>query len=187
MGTNWAEIEKDFLRILSLPHNVVALKEDNETPQSAARRVITDMKSGLAGVASPKEFVGPKLFLRVVGPANAAYAGRWWLDADVFSKLEAAYSRIYFKAADRKRVIRDMLREVLAIPTEINEITEVWALALPLGERLAAYVGTGAPQKLFANMRLSAECNRMLVGGIEQIVFPVKNPLWVEHYANLSV
>lgn len=105
MPTIWDEIEKDCLQILSLPHNVVALK--------------------------------------------------------------------------------DMLRELLAVSTEWNTITEVWALALPAGEKISAYVGKSTPQKLFANLPLSAEGNRMLVGRAEQIFFPVKNPLWVKQYSQL--
>ena len=75
------------------------------------------------------------------------------------------------KAADKKGAIRDMLRELLAITTEWNHISEVWALALPSGERLVGYAGRGAPQRLFGNLPANAGGNRMLVGQAEQVFF----------------
>jgi hypothetical protein len=185
MPTIWEEIEKDCLQILSLPHNVVTLKKDGKTPQAEAKRKVAEVRSGLGGAVRREEFRGPKLFLRVVGRTNRAYSGEWWFDADLLSRIEAAYSRIYFQSADKKRAIRDMLRELLAVSTEWNTITEVWALALPAGEKISGYVGKGTPQKLFADLPLSAEGNRMLVGRAEQVFFPVKNPLWVKQYSQL--
>ena len=185
MPTVWDELESECLKVFSLPHNVIELKAKGTTPVDAARKKVTEVKSGLGGAAARKEFTGPRLFLRVVGSWNRAYSGEWWFDADLFDRLESTYSSIYFQAADKKAAIRDMLRELLAITTEWNEISEVWALALPPGERLAAYVGKGAPQQLFGNRPLTAPGNRMLVGTAEQIFFPVKNPLWVTKYTGL--
>ena len=79
-----------------------------------------------------------------------------------------------------------MLRELLAITTEWNEITEVWALALPSGERIVGYVGRGAAQQLFGTRALAAPGNRMLAGTARQTFFPVKNPLWVSSYRSLA-
>ncbi|MDQ3951126.1 MAG: hypothetical protein M3282_12400 [Gemmatimonadota bacterium] len=187
MPTIWEEIENDCLRLLSLPHNVVELRKEGETPESRARKTVADVKSGLGGVPPRRqEFRGPKLFLRVVGPANRAYSGAWWFDADLLSGVEAAFSRVYFQSADKKRAIRDMLRELLAVSAEWNAMTEVWALAVPPGEKISGYVGKGAPQKLFADLPLPAKGNRMLVGQAEQVFFPVKNPLWVKQYSNLN-
>jgi hypothetical protein len=186
MPTIWEEIEKDCLQILSLPHNVVALKKDGKTPQAEAKKKVAEVRSGLGGAVRREDYRGPKLFLRVVGRTNRAYSGEWWFDVDLLSRLEAAYSRIYFQSADKKRAIRDMLRELLAVSTEWNAITEVWALALPAGEKISGYVGKGAPQKLFADLPLSTDGNRMLVGRAEQIFFPVKNPLWVKQYSQLN-
>ena len=187
MPTVWDQLEADCLRIFSLPHNVVELRSKGSSPADAARAKVAEVKSGLGGTATRREFVGPRLFLRVVGSRNRAYSGEWWFDADLLHRLEAAYARIYFQAADKKAAIRDMLRELLAITTEWNQMTEVWALALPAGERLVAYVGTGAPQKLFGNLPLTAGGNRMLVGRAEQIFFPpAHNPLWVTKYYGLQ-
>lgn len=133
-----------------------------------------------------QEFFGPKLFLRVVGPANRAYSGEWWFEANLLDGLEGAYSRVYFRSVDRKAAIRAMLRELLAVSTEWNAITEVWALKLPPGERLVGYSGRGAPQRLFGDMPLTDAGNRMLVGRARQIVFPVKNPLWVREHRQLT-
>lgn len=189
MADVWDALEADCLRVFSLPHNVIDLRtRKGMSPTEAARATVAEVRSGLGGAAERREFPGPRLFLRVVGPANQAYSGEWWFDADLLHRLEAAYARIYFQSQDRKATIRDMLRELLAITTEWNAMTEVWALALPAGERLVGYVGKGAPQKLFGGRPLSAEGNRMLVGQAEQIFFPpVHNPLWLTKYYSLEI
>ena len=188
MATVWDQLEAECLRIFSLPHNAIHLKAERAlTPAAAAKATVEQVRSGLGGVARREEFVGPRLFLRVVGAANRAFSGEWWFDADLLHRLDAAYARIYFEAADKKRALRDMLRELLAISTEWNEMTEVWALALPPGARLVGYVGRGAPQRLFGNLPVSAAGNRMLVGQAEQIFFPpAHNPLWVTKYFGLT-
>ena len=185
MGSVWDEIEKTLVDLNSLPHNRIQLEARNRTPQEEAKRKIEEIKSGLSTV-SPEDFIGPRLFLRVVGPANRAYSGEWWFDAALLDTLERTYSRIYFAASDRKRVLRDMLRELLAISSEWNRISEVWALELPPGQSIKGYAGPGNPQRLFADLPLTAEGNRMLVGKARQIFFPVKNPLWVKQYQNLA-
>ena len=188
MSSVWDQLEADCLRVYSLAHNATELRRQGKSPVDAARAKVAEVKSGLGGVAARREFVGPRLFLRVVGPENRAYSGEWWFDADVLHRLEAAYARIYFHTADRKTAVRDMLRELLAITTEWNRMHEVWALALPPGERLTGYVGKGTPQKLFGNLPLAASGNRMLVGQAEQIFFPpMHNPLWVSRYYGLRV
>ena len=188
MNTVWDELEADCLKIFSLPHNAMELKSRGRSPAEAAREKVTEVRSGLGGAASRKEFTGPRLFLRVVGPSNRAYSGEWWFDADLLHRIETAYARVFFAAVDKKAAIRDMLRELLAITTEWNQITEVWALALPAGERLVGYVGRGAPQTLFGNLPLGAEGNRLLVGHAEQIFFPpTHNPLWVSKYYGLTL
>jgi hypothetical protein len=187
MATVWDQLEADCLKVFRFPHNVIEFKGKGTTPEDAARAKVAEVKSGLGGAATRKEFVGPRLFLRVVGSWNRAYSGDWWFDADILHRLEAAYARIYFQSADKRAVLRDMLRELLAITTEWNEMNEVWALALPAGERLVGYVGRGAPQKLFGNRPLTAGKNRMLVGQAEQIFFPpVHSPLWVTKYHSLQ-
>ena len=186
----WTSIEQRLTAILSMPHNVLWLRQEyNTTPDAAVQRTIADIRSGIAGVPREETFTGPKLFLRVVGPADrrsSAYSGGWWFDADLQHSLEAAYSRIYFQTPDRKAAIRNMLRELLAVSTEWNAMTEVWALELPAGQTLTGFSGPGTPQALFANLPLSAKGNRLLVGGPRQIFFPVKNPLWVKQYRQLT-
>jgi hypothetical protein len=182
----WSRIEKRLLQILSLPHNAADLRRQNLSPTAAAAKKIAEIRSGLSGIPTEETLMGPKLFLRVVGPANRAYSGEWWFDADLQHGLEEAYSRIYFQSSDRNGAIRDMLRELLAVSTEWNAITEVWALELPAGETLTGFSGPGTPQALFANVPLTAEGNRLLAGGPRQIFFPVKNPLWVKLYRQLA-
>jgi hypothetical protein len=182
----WSRIESRLLQILSLPHNAADLRRQGLSPESAAAKKVGEIRSGLSGVPTEDTFTGPKLFLRVVGPANRAYSGEWWFDADLQHGLEAAYSRIYFQSSDRKSAIRNMLRELLAVSTEWNAITEVWALELPAGETLNGFSGPGTPQALFASVPLTAKGNRLLPGGPRQIFFPVKNPLWVKSYRQLA-
>jgi hypothetical protein len=184
MKSAWDEIEQTLIGLYSLPHNLIQLKSKGETPQSEARKKVSEIRSGLASVAR-EDFSGPMLFLRVVGPTNRAYSGEWWFDAKLLDTIEAAYSRIYFSSADRKRVVRDMLRESLAVATEWNKISEIWALEIPAGQAIRGYLGPGNPQQLFANLHFSDKRNRLLAGGVRQIFFPVKNPLWVKHYQNL--
>jgi len=181
----WDEIEQTLVKLYSLPHNQPELRAKGTTPQAQARKKLDEVRSGLASVA-PETFTGPRLFLRVLGPANRAYSGEWWFDASLLDTLEASFSRLYFSAADKKRAVRDMLRELLAISTEWNSITEVWALELPAGQSVRGYVGPGTPQKLFASLPLSAAANRMLVGKARQVFFPVKNPLWIKQYQSLG-
>lgn len=181
----WGTIETRLLQMLSLPHNAADLRRRNLTPEAAAASKVAEIRSGIAGVPQEETFTGPKLFLRVVGPGNRAYSGEWWFDADLQHGLEAAYSRIYFQTPDRKAAIRNMLRELLAVSTEWNAITEVWALELPAGQTLTGFSGPGTPQALLANLPLSAKGNRLLSGGPRQVFFPVKNPLWVKPYRQL--
>jgi hypothetical protein len=184
MNAVWDEIEKTLVSLYSLPHNRKELGS-GQTPQSVAKAILDKARSGLASVTR-EDFSGPKLFLRVVGPTNRAYSGEWWFDASLLDTLEAAYSRTYFTTQDNKRILRDMLRELLAVASEWNAISEIWALELPAGQVIRGYWGPGNPQKLFANLPLSAEGNRMLVGKARQVFFPVKNPLWVKVYQHLT-
>ena len=185
MYSVWDEIEQTLVDLYSLPHNRIQLQSKNLTPQTEAKRKVDEVKSGLASVTR-EDYSGPRLFLRVVGPANRAYSGEWWFDARLLDTLHTAYSRIYFTTPDKKRALRDMLRELLAISSEWNRITEVWVLELPPGQVIRGYSGPGNPQKLFANLPLTAEGNRMLVGKARQVFFPVKNPLWVKQYQSLG-
>ena len=66
MGNVWDDLEADCLRILALPHNARHLKPGT-TAQAMARQKVAEVKSGLGGTAIRREFVGPRLFLRVVG------------------------------------------------------------------------------------------------------------------------
>lgn len=182
MKSVWDEIEQTLIDLYSLPHN---RQSTSLTPEAEAKRKIDEVKSALVSVIR-EDYFGPKLFMRVVGSANRAYSGEWWFDASLLDTLHAAYSRIYFTAPEKKRVLRDMLRELLAISNEWNSIAEVWVMELPPGQTIRGYSGLGTPQKLFANLPLTAEGNRMLVGKARQVFFPVKNPFWVKKYQNLA-
>jgi hypothetical protein len=184
----WSRIEASLLQLYSLPHNVVELRNRRppETPATVTAKIVSEIRAGLNGVPTEETFTGPKLFLRVVGPANRAFSGQWWFDAAIFDGLDRAYSRIYFQAAERKAVIRDMLREMLAVSREWNEISQVYALELPPGALIVGYTGFGTPQQLVAKLPLTAKGNRVLVGRAKQIFFPLKNPLWVRSFEHLA-
>ena len=185
MPSVWDELERSLVEQYDLPHNRVELQGRNLTPQAAAKRKLEELRSGL-GTVTRETFLGPKLFLRVVGAANRAYSGEWWFDAVLLDALHTGFARVYLGATDRKRAVRDMLRELLAIPSEWNRIAEVWALELPPGQSITGYSGPGSPQKLFADLPLGAEGNRMLTGRARQIFFVTKNPLWVKRYERLA-
>ncbi len=182
----WKDIESTLLHFYSLPHNKIAIETHRKTPEATVKEKLEELRTGFIGIPKKEEFVGPKLFLRVVGPANRVYSGEWWFDADQLNHLDQIYSRIYFSSTDRNMVIRNILREILAISKKWpNTFEEVWANEIPTGEKLTGFSGIVAPQKLFGNIPLNEKGNRMLVGRARQIYFPVKNPLWVKQYRNL--
>lgn len=183
----WQHLESQLLQILSLPHNVIDLKQRlGLSPEQAVSKKLDEVRSGIAGVPTEEQFVGPKVFLRVAGPDNRVYSGEWWFDADQYDTIEASYSRVYFHAADRKAAVRDLLRELLAVSKEWNSMTEIWALELPPAEKIIGFSGIGTRQKLFANLPLTEKGNRLLVGKARQVFFPIKNPLWVRKFQNLA-
>jgi hypothetical protein len=187
----WAEIATMLCYRDALKHRKIFLEEERGlTPAAAVKRTLDAIRSGINGLPTRENFTGPKLFLRAIGRNksgrdNSAYEGEWWFESDLLDSLKQAFSRIYFRSADRKAALRDMLRELLAISKEWNDMTEVWALELPPGEMLVGYSGAGSPQKLFGGVPLTEKGNRMLVGKARQIFFPVKNPLWVKIYERL--
>jgi hypothetical protein len=182
----WGDIERTLVQLSSLPHNAAALSKQGSTPEAAARKKLAEIKSGILGIPVTEEYVGPRLFLRVVGPTSRVYSGEWWFEGSLLDSLDTAYSRIYFATADRRMAIRDMLRELLAVSTEWNAMTEIWVLEVPPGERLLGYSGRGNRQLLFGGLPLTDKANRMLVGQAKQIFFPVKNPLWVSIHRHLA-
>jgi hypothetical protein len=136
MATVWDEIEKTLTDLYTLPHNRLDRSGRRVVPADEAKRKVKEIQSGLTSVIR-KEYVGPRLFLRVAGSETLRiYSGEWWFDVGVLDALEAGFSRIYFDIVDKRRALRDMLRELLAISQEWNQITEIWALELPPGKTL---------------------------------------------------
>ena len=183
MTDTWSDIEARLQQLYALPHNQVWLRDQRRAAADVVAAKIEELKSGIIGTPQREEFLGPKVFLRVVGPANPAYGGNWWFDSAVLDRLDGAYSRISFQPSELDDVIRNHLREALTVRTEWNPITEIWSL--PSGERLTGWTGAGARQPLIGGLLLSAAGNRMLVGGVRQVWYPVKNPLWVQLHRNL--
>lgn len=180
------EIEQVLMARNNQPHNKLFLQSQRGlTPEQATQETLANIRSGMVSVIR-EDFLGPRLFLRVVNGNRGIYTGEWWFDSAIFDNLETAYSRIYFKEPDKKQAIRDMLREVLAISSEWSAMTDIWAMELPSGQLLRGYSGIGTPQQLFANIPLSEKGNRLLVGKTRQIFFPVKNPLWVKYHYTLT-
>jgi hypothetical protein len=48
MKSAWDEIEQTLIGLYSLPHNLIQLKSKGETPQSEARKKVSEIRSGLA-------------------------------------------------------------------------------------------------------------------------------------------
>lgn len=139
-GSVYEEIEQILLHQYSLAHNRADLKLKGLTPRSATKKKMNEIESGLASVVR-EDFTGPHVFLRVVGSRNRAYSGEWWFDASLLDSLDRSYSRVFFNAPDKKKALRDMLRELLAVSTEWNTISEVWVMELPSGESIRGYSG----------------------------------------------
>jgi hypothetical protein len=182
----WKTIESRLTEIYSLPHNKVFLAEKGWTLDSTIQHKLKEVRSGINGVPKQETFRGPKTFLRVVGANSQVYSGEWWFDARIMQDLDNSYSRIFFSEQELRAAVKRLLREVLAVSKEWNDMDEVWALNLPGGQELTGFSGSGNPQKLFANKPMSAEGNRMLVGRVRQLYFPVKNPLWITKLRHLS-
>ena len=181
----WTEIETALRQIHDLKHNVIDSRRAGASTDAVVARKLAEIKSGMVGDPKREEFAGPKLFLRVVGQSNNPF-GEWWFNADLLDRLDHAYSRLYFQTHEKNEAIRNMLREGLAISNDFgNAISEVWALELPAGARLIGYTAQGTPQKLFGNRPVNVTGNRRLVGGVQQIFFPVKDPFWVTQHRNL--
>jgi hypothetical protein len=74
------------------------------TPASAAK-TFAEIRSGLHGDPAEETFIGPRLFLRLVGGASRVFSGQGWFDAAILDGLERAFSRIHFRADHRKAII----------------------------------------------------------------------------------
>jgi hypothetical protein len=116
----WHEIESTLMQLYSLPHNQVQLRERGLSIENEVKKKIEEIRTGSIGAPQNEAFVGPKVFLRVGGPANRIYSGEWWFDADQFNHLDQIYSRIYFSSTDRKTAIRNMLREIIGPVTRVE-------------------------------------------------------------------
>ena len=72
MPTVWEQLEAECLRIYSLPHNVLFLRDKRkQTPADAAKARVAEVKSGRRPREAPR-VSKPTLFLRVTGTSNAA-------------------------------------------------------------------------------------------------------------------
>ena len=182
----WKTIESRLTEIHSLPHNRVFMADRGRTLESTVRHKLDEIRSGINGTPEQETFRGPRTFLRVAGANNQVHSGEWWFDAEILQSLDDSYSRIYFDEQDLRAAVKRLLREVLSISREWNDMDEVWALHLPGGQELTGFTGPGNPQKLFASKSLSVEGNRMLVGRVRQVYFPVKNPFWITKLRNLG-
>ena len=179
----WDELEQELVQLYGLESN--RLWRERKSPQSLAREEILEVKSASGGVIQREEFTGPKQFLRVVGERNKVFAGAWWFDIALLDHLEKSYSRIFFNESEKKQAIRDILREVLALSVNWNRLQEIWMLELPANEKISGFSSYAAPQKLFADVPLSALGNRILAGRARQIYFPVKDPFRITRYSVL--
>lgn len=179
------EIEAAVLQLYQLPHNRIwlATEKNGMTPEQWARAKAAEVRSGLPS-ARREDLTGPRSFLRVVGDDRQSrpFSGEWWFDVALFHDVRKNLPAEIAEASEKDKVLRDALREVLAISTEWNPIIEVWLLQVPKGTSLVAYSGPGSPQKLFANQPLTAAGNRVLAGEAKQYFFLVKDPFMVQQF-----
>jgi hypothetical protein len=171
----WDTLPAALAAILGMPQNA-AFVGRFPSLKAAVDAKVREIRSGSDQVPQPREFRGPIRLYRAAGPRNNPF-GEWWFSEDQLAHIERI-SRLH-APADRREVIRACLREVTAVTTEWNAMTEIWCLALPAGATLTGLVSTVKPQPKFQ----AQPAGPKLVGGAEQVYFVVKNPLWVTLYA----
>lgn len=188
-GLTWDNLEQKLTALYSLKHNALLLADRGMTPQMKAHRLRQEVAIGFAGRPRERQFAGPLRFFRAVGAkdplkplANNSY-GDWWFEEDLVRRLECQVGRVFFTDEERRRSFSDTIRAGLAIAYEWdNPMSEYWILELPAGARLTGLTGTAAPQPHAAKPHPKYDWTRTLPGGLPQVYFPVKNPLWVKRY-----
>lgn len=188
MGLTWHNFEAKVAQIASFPWNKDLLK--GLTPAQVASRMKQSVGSGFGGIPKEITFTGSVRFFRGVGPKttpsdpfdNNAFGG-WWFQESDLHKLEAQLARIFFTEEERRRAFRDTIRAGLAIAYDWNkELSEYWMLDLPAGAKLTGLTGRAKSQPQHSAKHPQHDPNKTFPGGLMQIYFPVKNPLWVRRY-----
>ena len=188
-GLTWENLEAKLVTHYSLQHNLVLLQDRGTTPQQMAAKIRREVEQAFTGKPRPERFAGPKRFFRGVGakdllkPLRNNSFGDWWFEEAVVRTLELQLARVFFTEEERRRSFSDTVRAGLAIAYDWeNALSEYWMLELPAGTRLTGLVGPAAPQYHAQKPNRKYDWTRTLPGGLMQIYFPVKNPLWVKRY-----
>ena len=188
-GLTWANLEQKLIAIHSLKHNLIGLQDRGTTPQIEAAKTRREAEGGFLGQPKSQQFIGPRRFFRGLGPKDPTHPfrnnafGNWWFEESAVRQLELQLARVFFTDAELRRSFSDSIRAGLAIAYEWeNPLSEYWMLDLPDGARLTGLVGPAAPQPHAAKPHPKYDWTRTLRGGLMQIYFPVKNPLWVRRY-----
>lgn len=181
----WATLPQFLTHLYTLPHNEAFIRSKNLSVAQAVENTITEIRSGSVDVPQPREFSGPIALYRAIGPydpiqrRNSAYSGGWWFSEEQLRHIEVLVDQTY-GLSERADTIRACLRQVTAVSLDWgNPMTEIWSLKIPPGSSLTGLVSTAASQPVHQSRPFGPK----LVGGTEQVYFPVKNPLDVYPYA----
>jgi hypothetical protein len=188
-GLTWENLEEKLLAHYSLKHNLILLQDRGTTPRQMAAKIRREVQAAFVGKPEPHKFMGPKRFFRGVGAKDPAQPlrnnsfGDWWFEEGVVKTLELQLARVFFTEEERRRSFSDSIRAGLAIAYDWeNPLSEYWMLDLPASARLTGLVGPASAQYHAQKPNGKYDWTRKLPGGLTQIYFPVKNPLWVQRY-----
>jgi hypothetical protein len=166
------------------------------TSVSAFLNGLPNMNNILAcysGITRVYLYSGPHRFYRAAGKTAKgdlarAYGGEWWADESVLleiaRKLESAQH--WMTNSERERAWPAQYRALTALSRDWNDMSEMFMLELPVGEKIEGLAGLAKEQPEFSvyDPMKRHDPNRVFVGNAEQIFFKVKNPLWI-HKVNL--
>jgi len=136
---------------------------------------------------TPEEvtLTGPRRLLRGAGVDNNPY-GQWWFDEGELLSIQSGFDRIPLPASHRREAILGRLRSNLAISIDWNTLSQWWLMQIPAGPSVPALVGTIKSQPVFSVAHRLHNPSRSLSGRLRQYWIPVKNPLWVARYGEVS-
>ena len=138
------------------------------------------------GSPSVFAFTGPETFYRAAG-ANAsgriarAYGGPWWVSQTVLADVHQHLCTYdgWLSQQEIDRALPALYRSITALCEDWNDMSEIFRLTLPAGDRLEALVGATKRQPQVSTMNKLDPSTPWLRGGAEQIYIKVKNPLWI--------
>ena len=111
-----------------------------------------------------------------------AYSGKWWVDESVLVQIAGRLERAgWLTDTERRQAWPAQYRALTALCDDWNDMSEMFALELPLDEHIEGLVGVVKDQPQFSpkDPQRRSDARRILPGGAEQVFFKVKDPTWV--------